>query len=205
MRNLVRNRSARTALALGFLALATFSAPSARANSVISTVPAVGAVLTQAPNAVSVTAATSLLPDGNSLMVLDPNSQQVDDGSLTISDTTAVVGLKPLTITGIYTVSYTLLSATDAPVTGSYTFLYNAPSVTNIPTISPTPVVSTTGITQKTTNSSAANITVMVFLGLATIVALFLIWYAGLIWKQYRKSRRKRALAKRQPHERGEK
>jgi hypothetical protein len=36
-------------------------------------------------------------------------------------------------------------------------------------------------------------------LGLATIVALFLIWYARLIWIQSRKSRRRRV------HERGEK
>ena len=199
MRALGLSRPPKMALALGFLALSAFWAPNAQAHSVVSTVPTVGAVLTQAPNAVSVSAATTLLADGNSLTVQDPNQRQVDDGSLTISDTTAVVGLKPLTVTGIYTVTYTLLSATDAPVTGSYTFLYNAPAVVSTPSSSPVPSFTTSGISIKNVNSSSANTAVLVFLGLATIVALFLAWYARMIWVQARKSRRRRA------HERGEK
>ena len=199
MRELVRSGPVKTAIALGFLALGVLWAAPAQANTVISTAPTVGAVLTQAPNAVSVTATTTLLPDGNSLTVQDPNQLQVDDGSLTISDTTAVVGLKPLTLTGIYTVTYTLLSATDAPISGSYTFLYNAPAVISTPSSSPTPVATSTGVGIKNASSSSANIAVLVFVGLATIVALFLIWYARLIWIQARKSRRRRA------RERGEK
>ena len=199
MGELVRSRPITTALALGFLAFGALWAAPAQANTVISTAPTVGAVLTQAPNAVSVTAATALLPDGNSLTVQDPNQLQVDDGSLTISDTTAVVGLKPLAVTGIYTVTYTLLSATDAPVSGSYTFLYNAPAVISTPSSPPTAVATPTGVGIKNASSSSANFAVLVFLGLATIVALFLIWYARLIWIQSRKSRKRRA------RERGEK
>jgi copper resistance protein C len=181
------------------LGLSAFLAPSAQANSVLSTVPAVGAVLSQAPNAVSVTAATPLLPDGNSLAVTDPNGLQVDDGSLTIADTTAVVGLKPLSVTGIYTVAYTLLSATDAPVTGSYTFLFNAPASITSPSAAPIPTVTSPAKQKNSTSSSSASITVFVFLGIATIVALFLLWYARMIWNQARKARQRRK------HERGEK
>ncbi len=183
------------AVIAALVGLSTFLAPSAEANSVVSTVPAVGAVLSQAPNAISVTAASALLPDGNSLTVTDPNSLKVDDGSLTIADTTAVVGLKPLTVSGIYTVAYTLLSATDDPVTGSYTFLFNAPAAS----AAPTPSTKSTLIPRNSTSSSAANVTVFVFLGIATIVALFLLWYARMIWSQARKGRKRRAL------ERGEK
>jgi len=172
---------------------------SAEANSVVSTVPAVGAVLSAAPNAVSVSAATTLLTDGDSLTVTDPNGVQVDDGSLTISDTTAVVGLKPLTATGIYTVTYTLLSATDDPLTGSYTFLFNAPSVVTTQSAAPSPTATSISIPKKSGGSSAASITVLVFVGLATIVALFLVWYAQMIWKQARKARRRRT------HDRGTK
>jgi len=172
---------------------------SAHANSVVSTVPAVGAVLSAAPNAVSVSAATTLLTDGDSLTVTDPNGVQVDDGSLTISDTTAVVGLKPLTATGIYTVTYTLLSATDDPLTGSYTFLFNAPSVVTTQSAAPSPTATSISIPKKSGGSSAASITVLVFVGLATIVALFLVWYAQMIWKQARKARRRRT------HDRGTK
>jgi len=166
---------------------------------VVSTVPAVGAVLSAAPNAVSVSAATTLLTDGDSLTVTDPNGVQVDDGSLTISDTTAVVGLKPLTATGIYTVTYTLLSATDDPLTGSYTFLFNAPSVVTTQSAAPSPTATSISIPKKSGGSSAASITVLVFVGLATIVALFLVWYAQMIWKQARKARRRRT------HDRGAK
>ena len=199
MRNLVRSKLARMAVIAAFGGLSTFLAPSAHANSVVSTVPAVGAVLSQAPNAISVSAATSLLPDGNSLTVTDPNNLKVDDGSLTIADTTAVVGLKPLTVTGIYTVSYTLLSPTDDPVTGSYTFLFNAPATVTSPGATPSPTVTSTVIPKKSTGSSSASITILVFLGIATIVALFLLWYARMIWIQARKGRHRRA------HERGEK
>ena len=199
MRNLVRSKLARMAVIAAFVGLSTFLAPSAQANSVVSTVPAVGAVLSQAPNAISVSAATSLLPDGNSLTVTDPNNLKVDDGSLTIADTTAVVGLKPLTVTGIYTVSYTLLSPTDDPVTGSYTFLFNAPATVSSPGATPSPTVTSTVIPKKSTGSSSASITILVFLGIATIVALFLLWYARMIWIQARKGRHRRA------HERGEK
>jgi methionine-rich copper-binding protein CopC len=199
MRALFRSKSVQLLAVSGLLAMSALLATPARANSVVSTVPAVGAVLSQAPNAVSVTAATTLLPDGNSLSVTDPNGVQVDDGSLTISDTTAVVGLKPLTVTGIYTVSYTLLSATDTPLTDSYTFLFNAPAVISTPTASPTPVVTQSIIPTNSASSSAAKITVLVFLGLATIVALFLVWYARMIWLQSRKARKRRL------HERGQK
>lgn len=199
MRNLVRSKLARMAVIAAFVGLSTFLAPSAQANSVVSAVPAVGAVLSQAPNAISVSAATSLLPDGNSLTVTDPNDLKVDDGSLTIADTTAVVGLKPLTVTGIYTVSYTLLSPTDDPVTGSYTFLFNAPATVSSPGATPSPTVTSTVIPKKSTGSSSASITILVFLGIATIVALFLLWYARMIWIQARKGRHRRA------HERGEK
>lgn len=195
MRKLVRFSSARVAVLLGLIGLIALSAllaPAAQANSVSATVPAVGVALSQAPNAVSVTATGALLPDGNSLAVTDPTGAQVDDGSLTISDTSAVVGLKPLTVTGIYTVTYTLLSATDAPLTGSYTFVFNAPAVINSPSSGPSPVV-TSSTPNKTVNNSSANIAILVFLGLATIVALFLIWYARMIWIQYRKGRNRNA------------
>ena len=199
MRTLIRSMPARIVSVGTLVVLSAFFTPAAQANTVVASVPAVGAVLSQAPNAVSVSAATTLLSDGNSLSVTDPNGTQVDDGSLTISDTTAVVGLKPLAVTGIYTVSYTLLSATDTPLVGSYTFLYNAPSAISTPTS--TPSSSVTNSPTSSSNSSA-NIAVLVFLGLATIVALFLLWYAGMIWKQYRRNRKSH---RRPPSDRGAK
>ncbi len=191
MHNLIRSFPVRTASLIVLAAVATLGLPAALANTIVSSVPAIGAVLSIAPNAVSVTAATTLLTDGNSLAVTNPKGVEVDDGSLTISDTTAVVGLKPLTMTGIYTVSYTLLSATDTPLTGSYTFLFNAPATISTPSTVPTPTTSL-ATSPHTTSNSSANVAVLVFVGLATVVALFLLWYARLIWVQSRRSAKAR-------------
>ncbi len=193
MRNFVKSFPARIASIFVLTVLASLALPAAQANTVVSSVPAVGAVLSIAPNAVSVTATTTLLTDGNSLTVTDPNNAQVDDGSLTISDTTAVVGLKPLTVTGIYTVSYTLLSPTDTPLSGSYTFLFNAPATISTPTTVATPTTSSASTPQQTTSNSSANVAILVFVGLATVVALFLLWYARLIWVQSRRARKRKS------------
>ncbi len=178
-------------LTLGSL---TAGADSAFANAVASSSPAVGAVLGTAPNAVSVTATGSLLDQGNTLTVTDPNGTEVDDGSITISDTTAVVGLKPLTATGIYTVAYTLLSATDAPLTGTFTFLFNAPAAISSPSATPTPTVATPtkSATKAAGTSSSANISIIILFVIATGVALFLIWYARMIWNESRSQKRRK-------------
>lgn len=164
------------------------------ANALTEASPSVGSQLITAPNAISVTAAVSLLDQGNSLTLTDPNGRQMDDGSLTINDTTAVVGVKPLTVSGIYTVSYTLLSLTDDPLTGSYTFIYTAPVTITAPSVSPIPQTSVSEIVATpapaTAVDSTATVTVWVFVGLASLVALFLLWYARMIWVQSRKSRR---------------
>jgi len=164
------------------------------ANNIVATSPVIGMKLATAPNAVSVTAQTSLLDQGNSLAVTDPNGSQVDDGSLTISDTTAVVGLKPLTVSGVYTVLYTLLSATDVPLVGTFTFMYSAPATITTPIASPIPQpasssTASTPSVHPTTNSSAT-VVVLILVGLAFLIILFLLWYARMIWVQSRKSRK---------------
>ena len=174
-----------------------WSPTAAFANAVASTSPTVGSVLTVAPNAVSVTATGSLLDQGNSIMVTDPSGNEVDDGSLTISDVTTVIGLKPLTASGIYTVSYSLLSATDAPLTGSFTFLFNAPSTLSSPSAIPTQPASSSSSkpVKPAGTSSSATVAVIILFVIATLVALFLIWYARMIWvdTKNQKRRKKRA------------
>jgi methionine-rich copper-binding protein CopC len=164
--------------------------PSALANSLVSTSPAVGSVLSVAPNAVSVTSAVSLLSDGNSISVTVTTGKQVDDGSLTISDTTAVIGVKPLNASGIYTVNYTLLSATDAPLNGSFTFLFNGPPSISSPSTSAAPTPIQTLPSKPAASNSSANLVVLILLVAAVLVGLFLIWYARLIWNDSKKTRK---------------
>ena len=124
------------------MALSLLLPAPAHANSLVSTSPASGAVLVVAPNAVSIVGSSPLQADGNQLSVTDPKGVAVDDGSVTVADASVVVGLKPLTTAGVYTVSYTLLATGEKPLQGSYTFLYNAPADMASASPTPTPTIS---------------------------------------------------------------
>jgi methionine-rich copper-binding protein CopC len=173
------------AAASGFILLALISP--AQANTLASTSPAANSVLTVTPNAVSVTAASPLIDQGNSVIVTDPSGVEVDDGSLAVNGTTAVAGMKPLTTSGLYTVTYTLLADGDTPLTGSFTFTFKAPSVISTP--SPAPTSSSTPTPAGGTGTSGI---VIMLLVLAVIVAVLLVWYAKQTFGGSKKKSRKR-------------
>ena len=166
-------KSGLAALVMGILLIAAPSA--AFANNITISSPVAGSSLNVAPNAVSITTATALMDQGNQIVVNDPNGLQVDDGSLTINGNSAVVGLKPLTLTGVYTVTYTLLGVNDTPLTGSYTFNFNAPSVISTPSAAPSSASSSGANANLNGGSNAFVYTLLV---LALFVLIFLIWYA---------------------------
>lgn len=170
---------------------------SAHANSLSSTSPASGAVLVVAPNAVSVVGTSNLQADGNQLSVTDPKGVAVDDGSVTVSGTSVVVGLKPLTAAGVYTVSYTLLATGEAPLQGSYTFLFNAPADLSSASPTPVPTVSKTNTTSGSSHGAVIFVIFIFLLGCAML--LFLIWYARTLWHQTQKKRRKATRKKSAP------
>jgi methionine-rich copper-binding protein CopC len=160
----------------------------ALANTLTTSSPAAGAVLGVAPNAVSVTGTTTLSDQGSTISVTDPTGLQVDDGSVTITDTTAVIGLKPLVAPGVYTVTYSLVSATDAPLTGSYTFLFNAPAA--VASATPTPTQSVT-VVPASKGTHTADIFVIILMLFALLVGLFLLWYARLLLRERKANKRK--------------
>jgi len=151
--------------------------PSASANTLVSTSPISGSTLSISPTNVTVTGNVTLLadaPDANSITVTDPNGIRVDDGTITISDMSAIVGIKPLVESGMYTVTYFLASEGDIPLEGSFTFKYQAPSV--ISTANPTPEP-----TQSQTpagSSWGTNFFVILLLLLAILVTVGLSLYA---------------------------
>jgi len=182
-------RTARISGALLLVCAALAIAPTqALANSLTSTSPAAGAVLGTAPNAVSVTGTTTLSDQGSTISVTDPSGLQVDDGSVTITDTTAVIGLKPLIAPGVYTVTYSLVSSTDAPLTGSYTFLFNAPATASSAT--PTPA-QTTSVVPAGKGTHTADIFVIILMVFAIFVGLFLLWYARLLIRERQANKRR--------------
>ena len=100
-----------------------FTPVAAFANSLVATSPMSGATLQSAPSAITVTTELALMDAGNEISVTDPTGVRVDDGALTIDGVNAVIGLKQLVKTGIYTVNYSLLAENDVPLIGKFTLI----------------------------------------------------------------------------------
>ena len=170
------------------LILAPVFSTTAFANSITTAVPQAGSVLTTSPNSISITTAGAISQEGSQIVVNDPNGVAVDDGSITVNENTAEVGITELTKTGVYTVNYTLLSDTEDALTGSYTFMFNAPSSLGTP--SPAPTSGNTVQVDKNLNSGS-NLFVYTLLVLAGFVFIFLIWYAKQSFGGSKKPKRK--------------
>ncbi|MEN9735612.1 MAG: hypothetical protein RL129_322 [Actinomycetota bacterium] len=159
------------AMVLGFA-----FAPAATADiTVSSTSPTAGSSLTVGPNVVSITASVPLVDQGSLIVVNDPNGTAVDDGSIAVNGNTIIVGMKPLTVTGVYTVTYTLISDQNPELMGNYTFMYNAPGTISSPVAKPS---ATSGTQVVDANNATSNAVVYFLLFLAALVAIFLVWYA---------------------------
>ena len=138
------------------------------ANTLVSTSPISGSTLSVSPTSVTVTGQLPLLAEANEISVTDPNGVRVDDGTIMVNDVSATVGLRPLTESGFYTVSYLLYAEADAPLEGSYRFKYQAPSIIAPQTPDPQPTQ-----TQAPASSSwATNVFVILLLIGAVVVTI---------------------------------
>lgn len=151
----------------------------ALANSLTGTSPVSGAILSTAPNSVTLTTEAPLAAMGSEVTVLDPKGSRIDDGALTVDGNNAVVGLLALTEKGIYQVQYSLITDNDVPLTGIYTFTFNAPE--QITTPKPTATKDA-----EVQNQSAFGTTVFVLLvGVAAIVvAIGLVLYGRKLYNE---------------------
>ena len=148
------------------------------ANTLISTTPIAGATLQSAPSAITVTTEMTLMDAGSEITVTDPTGARVDDGALTIDAESAVVGLKQLVKTGIYTVNYSLLAENDIPLVGRFTFNFAEPTVVATVAPEPTPTPTPSG------NNSGTTIFVLGLLLAALVVTVALARYARKIFKE---------------------
>jgi copper resistance protein C len=167
-------------LSFSFLSLNPISAG---ANTLVSTSPISGSTVSVSPTNVTVTGQLPLLADAvdaNVITVKDPNGDRVDDGTISISDLSATVGLKPLIVTGMYRVSYSLLSEADEPLVGEFSFKYLAPS--NIAPVEPNP--EPTQSQSPASSSWATNVFVILLLIGAVIVTIGLSLYARKIYSE---------------------
>jgi len=148
------------------------------ANTLVSTTPIAGATLQSAPSAITVTTEMTLMDAGSEITVTDPTGARVDDGALTIDAESAVVGLKQLVKTGIYTVNYSLLAENDIPLVGRFTFNFAEPTVVATVAPEPTPTPTPSG------NNSGTTIFVLGLLLAALVVTVALARYARKIFQE---------------------
>ena len=147
------------------------------ANTLVATSPLSGATLQSAPSAVTITTELPLMDTGNEVSVTDPTGVRVDDGALTIDGINAVIGLKQLVKTGIYSVNYSLLAENDVPLVGTFTFNFAEPTV--IATVAPEP----SKIPTPSGNNLGTTIFVLGLLAAAVIVTVALSLYARKLYR----------------------
>jgi hypothetical protein len=124
------------------------------------------------------------MADGNSVEVTDPSGNRVDDGTLAIADTEALVGLIPLTVGGYYTVSYTLLAENDIPLTGNYRFNFTAPDTVSSQSPSPIAIDATASAQPSAGSSKGTDFLVIMLLILSILVLVGLGMYARKIFSE---------------------
>ena len=154
-------------------------------TSIVNTSPTAGSVLSVAPTAVTIKASAELADVANEITITDPNGVRVDDGSVQIQGQVLMVGLKPLSVSGLYKVSYTIMAIAEAPTVSSFTFLYNAPAEVTLATPSPSQSEISTPTVHRTTD-----IFVIALLIFAFIVLIFLSRYAKQTFKAPVKARK---------------
>ena len=169
----------------GVFAMAILMAmPVASANELVTTDPASGSTVLVSPSAVTIITSVPLMADGNSVEVTDPSGNRVDDGTLAIADTEALVGLVPLTVGGYYTVSYTLLAENDVPLTGNYRFNFTAPDSVSSQSPSPIAVEASATAQPSAGSSKGTDFLVIMLLVLSFGVLVGLGMYARKIFSE---------------------
>lgn len=148
------------------------------ATSIVTTSPTAGSVLSIAPTAVTIKASSDLATGANEMTVTDAKGVRVDDGSLQVQGAVLMVGLKPLTTSGLYTVAYTLMAIDQPPITGSFTFLYNAPGEIAVATPAPA--------TEEVLTKSPNRITDFFVIGLMVFAFLTLIFLSRYARKTFK-------------------
>jgi methionine-rich copper-binding protein CopC len=158
-------------------------APAAQANTLVATSPIAGSTLKAGPSAITITTEFPLIEEGNEIVVTDPNGKRVDTGILTVLGTDAVAEMKPLETSGLYKVSYLLLSEADIPLEGSYTFTYSA-VVISTPSASAAPQPSASATSEPVGSNFGTNLFVIFLLGLSILVLIGMGAYARKIFKE---------------------
>ena len=176
-------KSSRRAILATAALITLLFAPAAQANTLVATSPIAGSTLKAGPSAITITTEFPLIEEGNEIVVTDPNGKRVDTGILTVLGTDAVAEMKPLETSGLYKVSYLLLSEADIPLEGSFTFTYSA-VVLSTPSASAIPQPSVSATAEPVGSNFGTNLFVISLLGLSILVLVGMGAYARKIFKE---------------------
>lgn len=155
----------------------------ALANSLVATSPIAGATLKVAPSAVTITVEVMPMDMGNEITVTDPAGRRVDDGTLTVAGNEIIVGMKEITESGVYKVSYNILSEMDSPLDGSFIFKFSTPSISTPSTSTPEEVIPATPAKAEGSDFGT-NLFVIGLLVVSFVVLVSLALYARKIFKE---------------------
>ena len=168
----------RLAAAVGVLSLTFLMAAPALANTLVATSPIAGSTLKVAPSAVTISVEITPMDMGNEVTVTDPAGRRVDDGTVTVAGNDLIVGMKPITDSGIYKVSYNIISEMDLPLEGSFTFNFSTPTISTPQEVVPTTPAKAQG------SDFGTNLFVIGLLAASLIVLIALALYARKIFNE---------------------
>ena len=150
----------------------------ALANSLVATSPIAGATLKVSPSAVTISVEVTPMDMGNEITVTDPAGRRVDDGTLAVAGNDIIVGMKPITESGTYKVSYNIISEMDVPLVGSFNFIFSTPSISTPEEVVPSTPAKVEG------SDFGTNLFVIGLLVASFVVLVTLALYARKIFKE---------------------
>ena len=168
----------RIAALVGVIGLTFFIASPAFANSLVATSPIAGATLKVAPSAVTISVEITPMDMGNEITVTDPAGRRVDDGTLTVAGNDIIIGMNPITDSGVYKVSYNIISEMDVPLEGSFIFNFSTPTISVPQEVIPSTPAKVEG------SDFATNLFVIGLLVTSLIVLIALALYARKIFNE---------------------
>ena len=168
----------RIAALVGVIGLTFFIASPAFANSLVATSPIAGATLKVAPSAVTISVEITPMDMGNEITVTDPAGRRVDDGTLTVAGNDIIIGMKPITDSGVYKVSYNIISEMDVPLEGSFIFNFSTPAISVPEEVVPSTPAKVEG------SDFATNLFVIGLLVTSLVVLIALALYARKIFNE---------------------
>ncbi len=168
----------RIAALVGVIGLTFFIASPALANSLVATSPIAGATLKVAPSAVTISVEITPMDMGNEVTVTDPAGRRVDDGTLTVAGNDIIIGMKPITDSGVYKVSYNIISEMDVPLEGSFIFNFSTPTISVPQEVVPSTPTKVEG------SDFATNLFVIGLLVTSLVVLIALALYARKIFNE---------------------